>query len=219
MTDTDIKVIGKDKLIAGSRFLSLWERTVERNNKQFSYSMAIRGEEHAPPHSEKKPDAVVIVAFWDREAHARELILTREYRIPIGCRELGFPAGMIEESDYEGGGDYKLAACNTAKREMKEETGFDFTPTEVSPNNLYSSPGMTNESVVFVFGLATESKNAPKLEPLEDIEVKTVNIAELIELLDTPEDERDFAFGKTSWPFLWAFKYAGFYFHIKSESS
>ena len=218
---TDIKVIGEDVLIASSRFLSLWKRTVEKSGKQFPYFMAVRGSDPPPSHSEKKPDAVVVIAFWDREisliSHQRELILTSEYRIPLGCRELGFPAGSIEESDYEGGEDFKAAACNAAVREMKEETGYDFTPIEVSPNNLYSSPGMTNESVVFVFGFAKKSKDAPKLEELEDIEVMTVTHGELVSLLDKPEDERDFAFGKTSWPFLWAFKYAGFYLHTKKS--
>ena len=206
---TDIKVI-KTTQIAGSKYLSFWKRDGVRNGKGHAYFMACRGKEQPPPHSEKKPDAVVIVAFWKREAHQTRLVLTSEYRIPIGCRELGFPAGLIEESDYAGGTDFGVAAINAAVREMKEETGFDFTPVEVSPNNLYSSPGMTNESVVFVLGLVSESKNAPRTDTLEDIKTLTVNQPELAQLLDTPESERDFAFGKTSWPFMWAFRHAGF---------
>jgi hypothetical protein len=69
---------------------------------------------------------------------------------------------------------------------------------------------MTNESVVFVFGIAKQSPNSPSLDELEDIDVKDVTQAELAGLLDMPEDERDFTFGKTSYPFLWAFKNAGF---------
>lgn len=206
---TDIEVIGDDKLVAGSRFLSLWERTVKTDGKTFPYFLAARGQEPPPPHSEKKPDAVVVVAFWHHQGE-RRLLLTSEYRIPIGVRELGFPAGLIDEPDYGGGNDYTVAARGAAIREVKEETGFDFTPTEVSPNNLYSSPGMTNESVVYVFGFAEQGKDGQKLDTLEDIKVESFSHAELVAEMDKPEAERDYAFGKTSWPFLWAFKYSGF---------
>jgi|GEM_PF-5998580 ADP-ribose pyrophosphatase len=210
---TDIKVIETTR-IAGSRHLTLWEKKVSRNGNEFPYFMACRGEQPPAPHAEKKPDAVVIVAFWDHGGE-RRLIITSEYRIPIGTREMGFPAGLIDDKDYENSDGYEDAARSAAIRELKEETGFDFTPIEVSPNNLYSSPGMTNESVVFVFGIATASKNAPAPEELEDIEVTSVSHGELQGLLNLSEDERDFAFGKTSFPFMWSFCYAGFPQHIK----
>ena len=191
-------------------FLTVHERTGVKDGHEFPYFFVNRGED-APPHSEKKPDAVVIVAFLPeiREQFIdRRLVLTSEFRIPIGVRELGLPAGLIDAADYEGGASIAEAAKRAAIRELKEETGFDFNPTEVSPDNLYSSAGLTNESVVFVFGTATGTASTEGNEAIEDIEVMPVTQRGLVNLMrdGLPEDT---AWSKTSWPLFWAFEKMG----------
>ena len=216
MAETDIKQIGTYPLAfgrAGKRvFLTLWQRFVERNGKRIPYFFVGRGDE-IEQYPDKRANAVVCVCFIEGEGE-RKLLCTSEYRIPIGTREMGFPAGLIDDGDWDAAkGDFALAARIAGTREVLEETDgwYDFTPTEVSPNNLWSSPGMTDESIVYVFGFAKKRETQADLgcEPLEDIEVYPMTRTELVAAMDTPEAERPYSFGKTSWPFMWAIKYQG----------
>lgn len=60
--------------------------------------------------------AVVIVAVTD----AGKLLLTEQFRIPVGKRVLELPAGLV--GDTEGSQDEDWAEA--AKRELEEETGY-----------------------------------------------------------------------------------------------
>ena len=213
---TDIKQIGTYPIAygrAGVRvFLSLYQRIVERNGKKQPYFFVGRGDV-VTSYPNKKPDAVVCVCFIEGEGE-RKLLCQSEYRIPISTREMGFPAGLIDEKDWDDAdGDFIKAAQAAGIREVLEETDgwYDFTPFETSPNNLWSSPGMTDESIVYVFGTAKKREVQAKLgyEPMEDIEVCPMTYAELSAAMDTPEAERPYTFGKTSWPFMWAIKRIG----------
>lgn len=192
---------------AGARvFLTLYQALVKRNNKTHSYFFVGRGD---TIEEEKKPDAVVCICLIDDK-----ILCTSEYRIPIGTRELGFPAGLIDEADWlEANGDYAKAAKRAAVREVLEETDgwYDYEPVMVSPNNLWSSPGMTNESVVYVLGFATKRREQSKerRESIEDIVIMPLNDEELRDVLDTPDSEKDHTFGKTAWPFLWTMSQFG----------
>ena len=188
----------------GSRiFLSLVERTFSHKGRESSYFFAIRGDTVG---TAKRPDAVVIVAVTEEEEP--RLVLTSEFRIPIGCREISFPAGIIDKEDFAQG-SVRQAAIAAATRELKEETGLDFHPMEVSPANLYSSAGMTNESVTFVFGKATGSPSTDGNEAMEDIEVRLVTLGEMIDMMD---NQPDLNFSKTAWPLMWAYKRSGGFF-------
>lgn len=201
-----MKVLGTKTLAEAKRgkrtFLTLHERTFEHKGHVSPYYFVGRGES-APPPSQKKPDAVVIVAVTEDDEP--RLVLTNEFRVPIGCREISFPAGIIDQEDFATGSD-RSAAISAAIRELKEETGLDFHPMEVSPPNLYSSAGMTNESVTFVFGKATGDPSTDGNEAMEDIEVHLVTLGELIDMMD---NQPDLTFSKTAWPLLWAFKRSG----------
>ena len=213
-------------------FLTLHERLVKsKGDKEIPYYFVGRGED-VPTHEEKRPDAVVVVAFLDAVTGVpadscpagsfpqvetpRKLIVTSEFRIPIGVCELGFPAGIIDPSDYEGGASIEDAAYRAATRELKEETGYDFVPLHSSPANLYSSAGLTNESVIFVFGNATGEPSTEGNEELEEIEVMAVSHEELIALMDAPKPE--WAWSKTSWPLFWGFEMMGHFPIFAPES-
>lgn len=186
--------------------LSLHERQFQRHGRTGSYFMVACGDDPVP-HAIKRPDAVVIVAFHDAPNQPTRLVLNSEYRIPIDCREISFPAGLIDAEDYKEANG-KAAVCRAAVREMKEETGLDFVPTEVSPLNLYSSAGMTNESVCYVIGHASGEPTTDGNEATEDIEVLLWTRSQVVTLIDDPKREE--AISKTAWPFLWSFKYNGF---------
>lgn len=180
------------------RFLTLWESNFDFKGKPRKHWSVAKGEDY-PSAKDKKPDAVMVVAFLDNGDEKR-LVCTIEYRVVIGAPEFGFVAGHIEEADYEGGASMRQAAERAAIREMKEETGLDFTPTEVSPPNLYSSAGMTNESVTFVIGTATGTPSTDHLEDTEDIQTLLLTRKELEELMKNgPEDLQH---SRSSWPYL-----------------
>jgi|694.fasta_scaffold12037_14 8-oxo-dGTP pyrophosphatase MutT (NUDIX family) len=206
-----MKILEKTQLykaVKGNKtFLTLWKVIFNHNNKDREYFMVSRGETLVP-HENKKPDAVVIIATMDAfdadgkiiESETR-LVLTDEFRVPIGCREIGFPAGLIDDKDYTDGASIEDAAKNAAVREFKEETGLDLEVTSLSPVNLYSSAGMTNESITYVFGKASSVPNISNLEDSEDIVTILATRAYVQNMLYS----KTLAFGKTAWPFLWAF--------------
>lgn len=120
------------------------------------------------------PDAVVIVAYHTAE---NKIVVTREYRVPLAGYEYGFPAGLIDNGE---------SVEQAVRRELKEETGLDLTKViRVSPP-LYSSAGMTDESVAMVYiecnGRPSTAANASS----ELIEIDLVSPAQAADLCSDP---------------------------------
>lgn len=198
------------KVSIGNRtFLTMFEAQYTHNDRQGGYFFVSRGDKYIPL-KEKKPDAVVIVAYCTDENKERKLVLTSEYRIPIGGREISFPAGLIEQADFDATETSREAAINAAKREFKEETGLELEVVSVSPGNLYSSGGMTNESVCIVMGKATGTPSKAGLEVSEDIDVLLWDKDDLTKAIISPQP--DWYFSKVAWPFIWAFHRTGITF-------
>ncbi|MFW5901957.1 MAG: NUDIX hydrolase [Thermodesulfobacteriota bacterium] len=89
------------------------------------------------------PDAVVIVA------HHREqggLVVIKEFRVPLGGYQYGFPAGLVDP------GETIEQACT---RELWEETGLSVARFVKTSPPIYSSSGMSDESVVMVYAECT----------------------------------------------------------------
>lgn len=113
-----------------------------------------------------RPDAVIIVALHRETA---KLVITREYRVPLADYEFGFPAGLVEAGE---------SMADTAARELKEETGLQMTQVLKTSPPIFSSAGMTDESVAMVF---VECEGRPLEEGgvgSEQIEVQLVSRAE-----------------------------------------
>lgn len=112
---------------------------VDKNGLNRSWQIATRAKEPKCVTKEfALPDAVVIIPFHLTE---NKVVITREYRVPLADYEIGFPAGLIDEGE---------TIEQAARRELKEETGLDVTRfVGISPP-IYSSAGMTDESVSMV---------------------------------------------------------------------
>jgi len=85
------------------------------------------------------PDAVVIVPFHKEK---NKLVIIKEFRVPLGDYQYGFPAGLVDEGE---------TIQQTCARELKEETGLNVTRIKKISPPVYSSSGMTDESVSMVY--------------------------------------------------------------------
>ncbi len=117
------------------------------------------------------PDAVVIVPFHVKQ---KKLVLIKEFRVCLGGYQFGFPAGLVDQGE----------SIETAgKRELYEETGLSVTKILKKSPAVFSSSGMTDESVSLIFvecgGEPTNRFN----EASEDIETIMVSKDDAADLL------------------------------------
>ena len=92
-------------------------------------------------------EAVIVVPI----TADRQLVLVEQYRIPLGCRVIELPAGLVGDtlgSEHE---SLAEAAC----RELLEETGYEAAAMEFLVAGP-SSPGLVNE--VYSFFLARDAR-------------------------------------------------------------
>lgn len=113
----------------------------------------------------KASGAAVIVAVTDD----RHLILTEQYRIPVGRRVVELPAGLI--GDVEGTEDEQIEEA--ARRELLEETGYQASELKlltVGP----PTAGLASEIVAFVLATGIKRVSAGGGVEHEQIEVHAV---------------------------------------------
>lgn len=136
-----------------------------------------------------RPDGVVIVPW---HAGRSMIVITREYRVALAGDEYGFPAGLVDD------GETVEAA---ARRELYEETGLTVTRfLDIGPP-VYSSAGMTDESVAMVYVECDGEPSAAFNEGIERIEVIMVSAAQVARLCADPK----LKFDAKAWLVLTAF--------------
>ena len=121
------------------------------------------------------PDAVSLCAVWHGRNGQERILLTREYRYPLGQYVISVPAGLIDPGDR--GMNREEAIRAAAIRELFEETGIAMEPqdrfTLLQPC-LFSSPGLTDESNAMaridLFGHGEEELNFAHTEGPEKFE-------------------------------------------------
>lgn len=115
------------------------------------------------------PDWVNVIALTEDD----QVILVRQYRHAAGEEILELPGGVIEKGESP-----ELAA----RRELLEETGYEFTTIEYL-SELYANPATaTNKTHCFLArgGIRTSDQ---KLDRGEEIIIELVSLAELKELV------------------------------------
>jgi len=121
------------------------------------------------------PDAVVIVPFHSQK---NRLVVIKEFRVPLGGYQYGFPAGLVDEGE---------TSEEASRRELKEETGLTMgRVSHISPP-LYSSSGMTDESVSMVFAECDGEPSNYLNEGSEDITVIFVSPTQAAQMIRRPE--------------------------------
>ena len=150
-----------------NRFLNMYDLQYENKvGGQGIYHIASRGasiEELKLKTHNNKPDGVIIYALYGPKRD--KVVMVRQYRFSVDDYVYEFPAGLVDAGETYG---------QAGARELKEETGLDFTP--VKADEMYSKPlfttiGMTDESCATVYGYASGKISKEGLEDNEDLEV------------------------------------------------
>ncbi len=119
--------------------------------------------------------AAVILAI-DEVDGERHVLLVDQYRVPLGCRCIELPAGLV--GDETAGEDPALAAA----RELEEETGYR-PGRMVSLGRFWSSPGMVSESFTLFRAYDLVRTGNGGGVPGEDIRVHRVALDSLADWL------------------------------------
>lgn len=160
-------------------FVNLYELDREsKTGKKGKYYVASRAKSEKDLKlvtGKNSPDGVVIYSLYGEKQD--KVILIRQYRYSLNDFVYEFPAGLVENGE-----PYKEAAI----REMKEETGLEFTPLTV--NSAYEKPafttvGLTDESCAIVFGTSTGEISKEFQEDTEEIEVVLADREEVRRIL------------------------------------
>ena len=126
---------------------------------------------------EDKIDAVVICAYHKSE---KKLVLINQYRVPINKHIYELPAGLVDNNED---------AETSVRRELKEDTGLDLISINKinSKDKLYLSPGMTDESVAFVYCVCDGTLSDEYLEEDEDIKALLISQEDAKNILEQDE--------------------------------
>jgi ADP-ribose pyrophosphatase len=187
--------IKKSQKLTRQKWLNLFDVTfIDKKGDEKSWQLASREKEPKCVTGDfKKPDAVIIVPFHkDR----KKVVITKEYRVPLGDWEYGFPAGLVDESE---------TVQEAARRELKEEAGLNITRFVKMSPPIYSSAGMTDESVAMVY---VECEGEPSIAENIGSELIAVNLVSQSEASRLCEDP-NLKFDAKAWLVLSKFAESG----------
>ncbi|CAL8242406.1 unnamed protein product [Merluccius merluccius] len=121
-------------------------------------------------------DGVGIIAILKRTLHKDCIVMVKQFRPPLGCCSLEFPAGLIDEGE---------SAEAAALRELKEETGYKGEVVGVTPVTCLD-PGLSNctTNIVMVNINGDDMENIHPTQQLEFVEVILVPLAEFQTKID-----------------------------------
>ena len=152
------------------------------------------------------PDAVTIAVVLHLPGNETRLLMSYEYRYPVGQFLLSPVAGLLDPEDQSGSDPLVSAAI----REIREETGLTVKETDkvyVLNSCAFSSPGMTDESNAFLCAeLTLDSLDALNQDGAEGSEL--FNGFELLdrqraqEIFRTGRDEQGNFYSLAAWMVL-----------------
>ena len=162
----------KLKKLTDCKWINFFDVVFQREGKpEKQWHMCSRKDK--PIAEAEKADAVVIVPII-KTAQGNRLVVTKEFRIPIWDYEYGFAAGLIDNDED---------IAETAKRELKEETGLELVKINHVSRPVYSSAGMSDESCSMVLAEVEGTVSNQWLEDAEDIETLLMDVKQIRELL------------------------------------
>ncbi|KAL2102983.1 hypothetical protein ACEWY4_002151 [Coilia grayii] len=118
-------------------------------------------------------DGVGIIAILKRTLHKDCVVMVKQFRPPMGCYTLEFPAGLIDDDE---------SAATAALRELKEETGYKGEVVGVTPVTCLD-PGLSNCTTQIVM-VNINGDDVENLNPAQQL-----GMAEFVEVILLPLDE------------------------------
>ncbi|MBR2571706.1 MAG: NUDIX hydrolase [Clostridia bacterium] len=88
------------------------------------------------------PDSVVLILT---DGSGERILINREFRMAVAQWVYNFPAGLIDPGE---------TPQQSAKRELREETGLELVRIDDVLDGSYSAIGFSNERNIVVFGTA-----------------------------------------------------------------
>ena len=148
---------------------------------------------YASRQNSARPDAVVIVPFHQQE---NRLVVIKEFRVPLGGFQYGFPAGLVDPGEN---------IVQAGRRELYEETGLTVVDVIKQSPAVFSSSGLTDESISLLYVTCDGSVNTEHNEASELIEVKMLSQAQADDCLG----QDDILFDVKTWIVLDRFAATG----------
>ncbi|MBW2368351.1 MAG: NUDIX hydrolase [Deltaproteobacteria bacterium] len=172
-------------IVTETKFVTLFAVSyLDRKGNTKRWHMVSRGKQPKCITGEnQQPDATIIVPYHRRE---RKLVVIREFRIPVGGYQYGFPAGLIDPGE-----DLSISAG----RELHEETGLELISVYRHSPPIFSSAGITDESIAMVFAEVAGTPSTRHNQDSEDIEIYLMGREEVRGLLQ----RSDIVFGARAW--------------------
>jgi ADP-ribose pyrophosphatase len=170
-----MKILKIEK-ITNEKWLNLFSATYEHNGQTGRWVYASRRDTCAPG---ARCDAVIIVPVLHEDGKPPRLVLIREFRVPVGGYDYGFPAGLLEPGE---------GIEDTVRREIVEETGMELIRFRKISPPVFSSAGLTDEAAALAFvDVRATPEMKQKLEGSEDIEVVLFDYEQVCKLCDNPD--------------------------------
>lgn len=149
----------------------------------------------SPGDARSAPDAAVVIAVV--HGPIPRVVLTREYRVPLGAFEISTPSGLVDPGE---------SATDAARREFREETGMSLDRIVQCSPPLASSAGLTDETVALVYGAASGEPSRDGQTEHESIEVILADLEQVRRLVAAPGAD---VISSRVYPVLLAFVSAG----------
>jgi len=182
-------------ILAKIKFVTLFAVSyLDRKGNAKRWHMISRGDQpKCITGKHQRPDAAIIVPYHRQED---KLVVIREYRVPVGDYQYGFPAGLLDLGE---------TLADTAGRELREETGLDLVKIYRHSPAVFSSAGITDETIAMVFAEVDGVPSTDHNTDSENIEIFLMDRQQVRDLLQ----RSDIVFGARAWLALDAFSQMG----------
>uniref|UniRef100_A0A8C2ASU3 ADP-sugar pyrophosphatase n=1 Tax=Cyprinus carpio TaxID=7962 RepID=A0A8C2ASU3_CYPCA len=170
---TEPHVIKEEVRILSGKWLKLEKTTyVDPSGSTRTWETAKRTTRVA----DSATDGVAIIALLKRTLHKDCVVMVKQFRPPMGCNTLEFPAGLIDDNE---------SVETAALRELKEETGYKGEVVGITPVSCLD-PGLSNctTQMVIVHINGDDTENVNPTQQLEFVEVILLPLNEFQQKID-----------------------------------
>jgi ADP-ribose pyrophosphatase len=186
--------IDKVEKLTSERWVNLFAASFEHRGHHGRWVYASRKPQPQTTHGS---DAVIVVPVLRNPGAAPQLVLIKEFRVPVGGYAWAFPAGLLEPGE---------TVEDTVRRELREETGLEVSRFKHVSPPLFSSSGLTDETAAMAFvDVYSTKEGRPTPDASEEIEVMTLNFTQVCQLCDDPNVQID----AKAWTMLYHYKQLG----------